>query len=139
MKVNEIKTEQFCYSFINVSIDPIENRNTYLDLFIKSCSDERQNGFKFLKLKHWKFLQWLFISCEHDCFCLKTLKHFLFKCLKRFLKISDRKISSSKIAQAMDELNDINYFNFWEQLSAYGSESEADLGLLQHPRWSNLW
>ena len=55
---------------------------------IKSCSDERQNGFKSLKLKCCKFLQPSFTPCEHDCFCLKTLKHFRFKCLRRFLKIN---------------------------------------------------
>ena len=53
----------------------------------KPCSDERQNGFKSLKLKR-KFLQPSFTPCEHDCFCLKTLKHFRFKCLRRFLKIN---------------------------------------------------
>ena len=56
------------------------------DLLIKPCSDERQNGFKGLKLKR-KFLQPFLTPCEHDCFCLKTLKHFRFKCLRRFLKI----------------------------------------------------
>ena len=54
---------------------------------VKPCSDERQNGFKILKLKRCKFLQSSFTPCEHDCFCLKTLKHFRFKCLIRFLKI----------------------------------------------------
>ena len=56
-------------------------------LFLKSCSDERQNGFKSLKLKGCKFLQPSFTPCEHDCFCLKTLKHFRFKCLGRFLSL----------------------------------------------------
>ena len=42
----------------------------------KPCSDERQNGFKGLKLKR-KFLQPFFTPCEHDCFCLKTLKSFV--------------------------------------------------------------
>ena len=55
--------------------------------FFKPCSDERQNGFKGLKLKRCKFLQPFLTPCEHDCFCLKTLKHFRFKCLRRFLKI----------------------------------------------------
>ena len=49
-------------------------------LFLKPSSDERQNGFKSLKLKRYKFLQPSFTPCEHDCFCLKTLKHFRFKC-----------------------------------------------------------
>ena len=53
--------------------------------FIKPCSDERQNGFKSLKLKRCKFLQPSFTPCEHDCFCLRTLKYFRFKCLRRFL------------------------------------------------------
>ena len=56
-------------------------------LFLKPCSDERQNGFKSLKLKRCKFLQPSFTPCEHDCFCLKTLKHFRFKCLRRFLSL----------------------------------------------------
>ena len=43
----------------------------------KPCSDERQNGFKGLKLKRCKFLQPFFTPCEHDCFCLKTLKSFV--------------------------------------------------------------
>ena len=55
--------------------------------FFKPCSDERQNGFKGLKLKRCKFLQPFFTSCGHDCLCLKTLKYFRFKCLRRFLKI----------------------------------------------------
>ena len=55
---------------------------------LKPCSDERQNGLKSLKLKRCKFLQPSFIQCEHDCFCLKRLKHFRFKCLRRFLKIN---------------------------------------------------
>ena len=54
---------------------------------LKPCSDERQNGFKGLKLIRCKFSQPFFTQCEHDCFCLKTLKHFRFKCIKRFLKI----------------------------------------------------
>ena len=54
---------------------------------VKPCSDERQNGFKGLKLKHCKFLQPFFTSCEQDCFCPKTLKHFRFKCLRWFLEI----------------------------------------------------
>ena len=54
----------------------------------KPCSDERKNGFNGLKLKRYKFLQPFFTPCEHDCFCLKTLKHFRFKCLRRFLKIN---------------------------------------------------
>ena len=48
---------------------------------LKPCSDERQNGFQSLKLKPCKFLQRSFTPCELDCFCLKTLKHFRFKCL----------------------------------------------------------
>ena len=56
-------------------------------LFLKPSSDERQNGFKSLKLKRYKFLQPSFTPCEHDCFCLKTLKHFRFKCLRRFLSL----------------------------------------------------
>ena len=55
---------------------------------VKPCSDERQNGLKGLKLKRCKFLQPFFTPCENDCFCLKTLKHFHFKCLRRFLKIN---------------------------------------------------
>ena len=55
---------------------------------LKPCSDERQNGFKGLKLIRCKFSQPFFTQCEHDCFCLKTLKHFRFKCIKRFLKIN---------------------------------------------------
>ena len=43
----------------------------------KPCSDERQNGFKGLKLKRCTFLQPFFTPCEHDCFCLKTLKSFV--------------------------------------------------------------
>ena len=54
---------------------------------IKPCLDERQNGFKGLKLQRWKFLQPFSTPYEHDCFCRKTLKHFRFKCLRRFLKI----------------------------------------------------
>ena len=53
---------------------------------VNPCSDERQNGFKSLKLKR-KFLQPSFTPCEHDWFCHKTLKHFRFKCLRWFLKI----------------------------------------------------
>ena len=60
-------------------------------LFLKSCSDERQNGFKSLKLKRCKFLQPSFTPREHDCFCLKTLKHFRFKCLRRFLSLVQMK------------------------------------------------
>ena len=56
-------------------------------LVVKPGSDERQNGFKSLELKRFKFLQPSFTPCEHDCFCLKTLKHFRFKCLRRFLQI----------------------------------------------------
>ena len=40
-------------------------------VLIKTCSDERQNGFKSLKLKRCKILQQSFIPCERDCFCLK--------------------------------------------------------------------
>ena len=57
------------------------------DLLIKPCSDERQSGFNGLKLKSCKFLQPFSTPCEHDCFCLKTLKRFCFKCLRWFLKI----------------------------------------------------
>ena len=32
---------------------------------------------KSLKLKRCKFLQPSFTSCEHDCFCFKTLRRFL--------------------------------------------------------------
>ena len=46
---------------------------------IKPCSDERQIDFKSSKLKRCKFLQPSFTTCEHDCFCLKALKHFCFK------------------------------------------------------------
>ena len=60
----------------------------HLLVVLKPCSDERQNGFKSLKLKCCKFLQPSFTPCEHVCFCLKTLKHFRFKCLRRFLKIN---------------------------------------------------
>ena len=56
-------------------------------LAVNPCSDERQNGFKNLKLKRYKFLQPSFTPCGHVCFCLKTLKHFRFKCFRRFLKI----------------------------------------------------
>ena len=63
-----------------VSVNAVES-------LVKPCSDERQNGFKSLKLKRCKFLQPSFTPCEHDCFRLKTLKHFRFKCLRRFLKI----------------------------------------------------
>ena len=56
-------------------------------IIFKPCSGERQNGFKSLKLKRCKFLWPSFTPCEHGCFCLKTLKHFRFKCLRRFLKI----------------------------------------------------
>ena len=56
-------------------------------IFSKPCSDEKQNGFKCLKLKRCKFLEPFFTSCEHDCFRLKTLKYFRFKCFRRFLKI----------------------------------------------------
>ena len=52
------------------------------------CSDERQKCFKGLKLKPCKFLQPFFTSCEQDCFCPRTVKHFGFKCLRRFLKIN---------------------------------------------------
>ena len=54
---------------------------------LKPCSDERQNGFKSLKLKRCKFLQPSFTSCEHDCFYLNTVKKFRFSFLRRFLKI----------------------------------------------------
>ena len=54
---------------------------------LKPCSDERQNGFRSLKLKRCKFLQPSFTPCEHVCFCLQTLKDFRFKCLRRFLNI----------------------------------------------------
>ena len=60
-------------------------------LFLKSCSDERKNGFKSLKLKRCKLLQPSFTPCEDDCFCLKTLKHFRFKCLRRFLSLVQMK------------------------------------------------
>ena len=56
-------------------------------IIFKPCSGERQNGFKSLKLKRCKFLWPSFTPCEHGCFCLKTLKHFRFKCIGRFLKI----------------------------------------------------
>ena len=59
-------------------------------LTLKPFSDERQNGFKSLNLsnlKRYKFLQPSFTPCKHDSFCLRTLKHFRFKCLRRFLKI----------------------------------------------------
>ena len=46
----------------------------------------KDNGFKGLKLKHSKFLQPIFSLWEKDCFCPKTLKHFRFKYLRRFLK-----------------------------------------------------
>ena len=55
-------------------------------VFLMPCSDERQNGFKGLKIKR-KFLQPFLTQCEHDCFCLETLKYFRFNCLRRFLKI----------------------------------------------------
>ena len=42
---------------------------------LKPCSDERQNGFKGLKLKRCKFLQPFFTPCEHDCFCLKVSEY----------------------------------------------------------------
>ena len=48
---------------------------------------QMKDGFKSLKLKRCKFLQPFFTPFEHDCFCLKTLKHFRFKYLRRFLKI----------------------------------------------------
>ena len=51
--------------------------NFFKTSFIKLYSDERRNGCKGLTLKHCKFLQPFFTSCEHDCFCLKTLNHFL--------------------------------------------------------------
>ena len=54
--------------------------NLYL-FMLKPSSDERKNGFKGLKLKRCKFLQSFFNSCERNCFCLKTLKHFRLKCL----------------------------------------------------------
>ena len=31
---------------------------------------------------------WTRLWCEHDCFCIQTLKHSRFKCLRRFLKIN---------------------------------------------------
>ena len=37
------------------------------------CSDERQNGFKGLKLKRCKFLQPFFTSCEQDFFVLRRV------------------------------------------------------------------
>ena len=43
---------------------------------VKPCSDKRQNGFKGLKLQRCKFLQQFFAFGEHDCLCLKKLKHF---------------------------------------------------------------
>ena len=54
----------------------------YNSVLFKPCPDERQNGFKGLKLKRCKFLQPFFTLYEHDCICLKTLKHFRFKCLR---------------------------------------------------------
>ena len=56
-------------------------------VFLMPCSDKRQNGFKGLKLKRYKFLQPFLTQCEHDYFCLETLKHFHFNCLRWFLKI----------------------------------------------------
>ena len=53
----------------------------------KPCSDKRQNGFKDLKLQRCKFLQQFFTFGEHDCLCLKKIKHFRIKCLRRFIKI----------------------------------------------------
>ena len=49
-------------------------------ILLKPCSDEKQNGLKSLKLKRCKFLPPYFTPCENDCFCLKTLIHFRFKC-----------------------------------------------------------
>ena len=50
----------------------------------------RHKNFKIVKEKFHGIsppLQPSFTPCEHDCFCLKTLKHFRFKCLRRFLYI----------------------------------------------------
>ena len=57
---------------------------------LKPCSDERQNGFRGLKVKRCEFLEPFFTLCEHDCFCLKTLKHFRFKCLRGFLRCPEK-------------------------------------------------
>ena len=43
------------------------------DWRLKPCSDERQNGFKGLKLKRCKFLQPFFTSCEQDFFVLRRV------------------------------------------------------------------
>ena len=76
----------FCFSFLIPFWIFFSTFFIIFFVFIKPCSDERQNGFKGLKLKHFKFLQPIFTSCEEDCLCFKTLKQFRFKFLRRFLK-----------------------------------------------------
>ena len=57
--------------------EPIFLSNCILDSF-KPCSDERQNGFKGLKLKRCTFLEPFLTSCERDSFCPKTLQKISF-------------------------------------------------------------
>ena len=53
--------------------------------------------FDGLKLKRCKFLQSSFTPCEHDCFCLKTLKYFRFKCFRRFSENKFQKLTTCSI------------------------------------------
>ena len=92
-KRQQVKTVRFQrqakedkYSYLNVTNRGLSKKLEASGL-LKPCSDERQNGFKSLKVRC-NFLQPSFTPCEHDCFCLKTLKHFRFKCLRRFFKIN---------------------------------------------------
>ena len=71
----------------HIQIDHVFYCSNNAVVSLKPCSDEIQNGFKGLKLKPCKFLKPFFMPCEYDYFCLKTLKHFHFKCLKWFFKI----------------------------------------------------
>ena len=51
-----------------------------------------KNDFKDLKLKRCKLsYNHFFTPYEHDCFCLKTLKNFRFKCLRQILSLVQMK------------------------------------------------
>ena len=63
-----LKLETSYNCCINSSIVSEGAMNNFKEMFplaVKPCSDERQNGFKNLKLKRCKFLQPSFTPCEH--------------------------------------------------------------------------
>ena len=60
-------------SFFGFNFSDLIQKQPLKVFSLKPCSDERQNGFKGLKLKCCKFLQPFLTPCEHDCFCLKTI------------------------------------------------------------------